>query len=88
MDATEALEILKQYRAWKADSTANGMPDPTLLGNAIDTAANASPKCWPHEGVLTRYNAWRRDSTGHEVCPSKFSIMAAIEHAIEKWSKK
>ena len=84
MDATQALEILKQYKAWKADPTAHSMPDPAQLGQAIDVAADAVPSAH-HAEILGQYNAWRRDDTGREVYPGAFSIRAAIDHAITMW---
>lgn len=79
MDATEALEILKQYKAWKVAKTSTEMPDPVQLGQAIDAAVTH------HAEILMQYNAWRRDDTGREVYPGAFSIRAAIDHAITMW---
>ena len=84
MDATEALEILKQYKAWKADPTATGMPDPKELGQAIDAAAHDFTVCSHDARILSRYNAWRRDSDGI-ICPTNSEIRAAIDNAITMW---
>lgn len=67
MTKDEALILLKQYNAWRRDKNdinQHEMPNPTLLGLAIDHAIKAleqleqKPVAWMHRhaGEITEFN--------------------------------
>jgi hypothetical protein len=82
MDATQALEILKQYRGWKLTPSANEIPHPEQLGRAIDAAGNALQGTYNGD-ILKWFNDWRRDDVAAR--PHGEKVSAAIDAAITMW---